>query len=253
MIKLFRNTRRRLWIENRFGRYLLYAIGEIILVVIGILIALKINTWNQNIQNVKIANDYIENVSNDLKYDTIVFGGALKNLKQLEEIKKWGLKMDSYEEIPPEYFEGIISSQYYNIKVNNNSFAQMKNNEVLKLKEYKKIFKNLNFYYTSKKDYIDNFNEWELQSAQGEAKFWNEQNDFEINYWENDSIPMHQSPEKRKEAIIKILKSHIGRNMIKLSLLRVQKIQHMYLDQKEFATRLLVKIDSLKTDKQIQQ
>ncbi|MDF9798158.1 ribosomal protein S17E [Catalinimonas alkaloidigena] len=46
-MKFFRNIRRQLLRESRFGRYLLYAIGEIVLVVIGILIALSINNWNQ--------------------------------------------------------------------------------------------------------------------------------------------------------------------------------------------------------------
>ncbi|MFC7356707.1 DUF6090 family protein [Jejudonia soesokkakensis] len=53
MIKFFRKIRKRLLIENKFSKYLLYAIGEIILVVIGILIALQINTWNQNKQDRK--------------------------------------------------------------------------------------------------------------------------------------------------------------------------------------------------------
>ena len=48
MIKLFRQIRQKLLIENKFSKYLLYAIGEIILVVIGILIALSINNWNDN-------------------------------------------------------------------------------------------------------------------------------------------------------------------------------------------------------------
>ena len=48
MIKFFRRIRQRLLSENKFSRYLLYAIGEIILVVIGILIALQINNWNEN-------------------------------------------------------------------------------------------------------------------------------------------------------------------------------------------------------------
>ena len=47
MIKFFRKIRQRLLIENRFSKYLLYAVGEIILVVIGILIALQINNWNE--------------------------------------------------------------------------------------------------------------------------------------------------------------------------------------------------------------
>ena len=46
MIKFFRKIRQKLLTENKFSKYILYAIGEIILVVIGILIALQINNWN---------------------------------------------------------------------------------------------------------------------------------------------------------------------------------------------------------------
>lgn len=65
MIKFFRHIRKRLIRENRFSKYLLYAIGEIVLVVIGILIALQINNWNEekalsetelNILNVMLKN-----------------------------------------------------------------------------------------------------------------------------------------------------------------------------------------------------
>ncbi len=46
MFKFFRHIRKKLVAENKFSKYLLYAIGEIILVVIGILIALNINNAN---------------------------------------------------------------------------------------------------------------------------------------------------------------------------------------------------------------
>tara|TARA_R110000744_G_C19356164_1_gene560888 strand:+ start:15 stop:773 length:759 start_codon:yes stop_codon:yes gene_type:complete len=49
MIKFFRKIRQSLLTENKFSKYLIYAIGEIILVVIGILIALQINNWNENL------------------------------------------------------------------------------------------------------------------------------------------------------------------------------------------------------------
>ena len=48
MINFFRRIRQRLLGQDRFGKYLVYALGEIVLVVIGILIALQINTWNQD-------------------------------------------------------------------------------------------------------------------------------------------------------------------------------------------------------------
>ena len=47
MIKFYRRIRQQLLSENRFYKYLIYAIGEIVLVVIGILIALQINNWNE--------------------------------------------------------------------------------------------------------------------------------------------------------------------------------------------------------------
>jgi len=50
MIKFFRRIRQKLLRENQFSKYLLYAIGEILLVVIGILIALQINNWNEKIK-----------------------------------------------------------------------------------------------------------------------------------------------------------------------------------------------------------
>jgi hypothetical protein len=47
VIRFFRTLRQRLLAENRFGNYVLYAVGEILLVVIGILLALQVNTWNE--------------------------------------------------------------------------------------------------------------------------------------------------------------------------------------------------------------
>jgi hypothetical protein len=51
MIKFFRKIRQKLLSDNKFSKYLVYAIGEIVLVVIGILIALQINNWNEANKN----------------------------------------------------------------------------------------------------------------------------------------------------------------------------------------------------------
>lgn len=47
MIKFFRKIRQQLLSENKFSKYLLYAIGEILLVMVGILLALQVNNWNE--------------------------------------------------------------------------------------------------------------------------------------------------------------------------------------------------------------
>lgn len=70
-MKLFRNQRSKLLEKKKFGNYIVYATGEIILVVIGILIAVSLNNWNQNRkEKTKLLNIYNiihDDLENDIK------------------------------------------------------------------------------------------------------------------------------------------------------------------------------------------
>jgi len=77
MIKFFRKIRKNLLNEGKTSKYLKYAIGEILLVVIGILIALQINTWNQE-----------RLVKQEIKTNLINLSSAIKqDLELLKEIE----------------------------------------------------------------------------------------------------------------------------------------------------------------------
>ena len=69
MINVFRNIRRKLADDNKPLKYIIYAIGEIILVVVGILIALQINTWNEEkkarIEELGYINSYLIDLEKD--------------------------------------------------------------------------------------------------------------------------------------------------------------------------------------------
>ena len=67
MIKIFRRIRQRLLTENKLAKYLLYAIGEIILVVIGILIALQINNWNEARKTESLEQAYLINLRDEFR------------------------------------------------------------------------------------------------------------------------------------------------------------------------------------------
>jgi hypothetical protein len=86
MIKFFRQIRQNLIIENKTSNYLKYAIGEIVLVVIGILIALQINNWNQNRIEHKETKTLLSNLKLDVETD-------INNLKDqqngLRHRKEW--------------------------------------------------------------------------------------------------------------------------------------------------------------------
>ena len=69
MIKFFRHIRQTLIMENKTSKYLKYAIGEIILVVIGILIALQVNNWNIDRTDRISEQKYLKNIQLDLQKD----------------------------------------------------------------------------------------------------------------------------------------------------------------------------------------
>ena len=69
MPKIFRNIRQKLASENKVLAYLRYAIGEIHLVVIGILIALQVNNWNKNKDQKAEEHNALINLKQDFSYN----------------------------------------------------------------------------------------------------------------------------------------------------------------------------------------
>jgi len=85
MIKFFRHIRQNLLSDGKTGKYLKYAIGEIILVVIGILIALGINNWNETKKETIATHNILLEIKEDLLQDKAQLEYSLdKHSKNLE-------------------------------------------------------------------------------------------------------------------------------------------------------------------------
>lgn len=74
MPRIFNAIRQRLLKENRLTRYLVYAVGEIVLVVFGILIALQINNWNNFNKDRVLEEQYVTGLIIDLQADSLAIG-----------------------------------------------------------------------------------------------------------------------------------------------------------------------------------
>jgi len=78
MSKIFRKLRQNMMKKNKVTAYILYALGEIILVMIGILLALQVNNWNESRQQKSELNNILKTVSYDLETDTLVASQVAK-------------------------------------------------------------------------------------------------------------------------------------------------------------------------------
>lgn len=92
MIKFFRHIRKSLLMENKTGKYFKYAIGEIVLVVIGILIALQINNWNERrkdrIEEHNILNRLINDFEKDITQLDFIISSTQKRMSNIDSISK---------------------------------------------------------------------------------------------------------------------------------------------------------------------
>jgi hypothetical protein len=98
MLFLLRQIRRKLLSENKITTYLFYGIGEISLVVVGILIAVSIDGWNDDRKTVRQEQSYLERLLSENKQDQATFTSLINDMtKGMESITEFSnaLKDDS--------------------------------------------------------------------------------------------------------------------------------------------------------------
>lgn len=131
MIKFFRKIRQNLLSEGKTAKYFKYAIGEIILVVIGILIALQINNWNEaRKENIKLKTA-IQSVYNDLISDSLLITNELPLVYQRNTINTNLLKRAYATEVNLDTLVKIMKSEfpvrwYSSPPFNTNTFSNLK-------------------------------------------------------------------------------------------------------------------------------
>ena len=109
MIKFFSRIRQRLLSENKFSKYLLYAIGEIILVVIGILIALQVNTWNQSRLDSNEEKQLLKAIHSKMTFNKFQVETGLKRYKEVINSSKKLIKLSAEEQ------NSTLKAEVYNL------------------------------------------------------------------------------------------------------------------------------------------
>ncbi|MDC6391119.1 DUF6090 family protein [Maribacter sp. PR1] len=224
MIKFFRSIRQKMLTENKFSKYLLYAIGEIVLVVIGILIALQINNWNEARKQNTIVNTYLKGMVLDLNNDIRRFDIIIKNLN--EQIKSNTLIFEdkSYQNLPIDSIVLSITSYFNDYKISDQTFQKIKNYGLANQLGSTELNDVINNYYSEDLYRFNLFIDYDEKRSIDDDDFWFVTNDYEINpvlgQSKNINLPFAENEETRKTALIQKLESNLGRNNLRNNISR---------------------------------
>lgn len=152
MLNLIRQLRRDLLARNKLKVYLLYGLGEVLLVVIGILLALQIDNWNEERKETIELNNYLQNISNNITSDRqqII---DIKSFRDSVRLYANNITEIAYKDsittadfmllIHPEY--NVFFDQY--LAVNESGFEALKNSGYIGKIQNTRIESLLNEYY----------------------------------------------------------------------------------------------------------
>lgn len=111
MLRLLRNIRKQLLNEGKTSKYFRYAIGEILLVMIGILLALQVNNWNEARKQKMADLEFLENLKTELELDTTNLGRRLREYSRRNDRMQRNLNLlDSVSQISYSQYTELIDA-----------------------------------------------------------------------------------------------------------------------------------------------
>lgn len=218
-MKIFRKIRFNLLKKNGNGKYLKYAIGEIILVVIGILIALQINLWNESRKSHTILTSNLQGVLKELKVDSTKIGQLLNEYKIANKNRKAFINESNYEKLSLGHLENNLENFTKELYLEYSYFKKVQNSGITQFGVYEEIMGDLISYYDNALPFLNKITATYDAQVTREDEFWRyEQNIYEFNYL--DELKSYQNGEVAKEKLIQLLKSPSARNILKIDLRR---------------------------------
>lgn len=257
MIKFFRHIRKQVLGDGKAGkpasqtgRYFKYAIGEIILVMIGILLALQVNNWNENRKKEIIEIQFLKTLVADLESDTIYLNRRI--IDSENEIRNYYLYVKrSYEEQKSiDDFRKLVSLVNYNSEhfvFQNSTYLELINAgqmNIFKNKQLKNSINTLYKNYNIKEAHIREFNEYSSDYLKRAELTHFKYYDFIDNSFENE-IP--EFYDKSEWSYINDRQSYKFKILEEIALLYSEKhniFRDYFVELKEHTTQLIIDINA---------
>ncbi len=159
MFKIFRRLRLNSSNSQKKSNYLVYAIGEIVLVMVGILLAMQVNNWNENRKQTNEFNNILSTITQDLKRDTLVAGLVIKYYQNIEKnslkIINKEVNRNNYKEYPE---ARSLVSRYRSFVIQTKGFEMAKDFSSKNTIKNDSVFTSISQFYTPFIQIIDDSN-----------------------------------------------------------------------------------------------
>jgi len=190
---------------GKTGKYLKYAIGEIILVVIGILIALSINNWNENRKNTKQGHSLMKELLSEFQLHIGTFDYGLENHIESIENQQKIFNVINLESVGTDSLFDIFGFANIDVNITSNTYEKIKNQGIGKLSENDSLNNAINHFFMERIVLYNKRIDYYLERTKSREKYLNESN----LHFKNDLVkafPMINE-EVRKESLLNFIKT----------------------------------------------
>tara|TARA_R110001632_G_scaffold68401_3_gene160316 strand:+ start:3600 stop:4307 length:708 start_codon:yes stop_codon:yes gene_type:complete len=230
--------------KNKTAKYFKYAIGEIVLVVIGILIALQVSNWNTQRNDKKWLTSVLSDIKIDLQKDTIGFSNIIKKIPNLIDNARLSLNRTEFDSVSANFLLGEFPDTYYPYSIQNQAFQKILDARVTNFFELDSIYKKINVYYTIGLNGYNEIKGWDKNGTLEDGKFFASMG-IEDAFTSLKNIRLVQSEAIRKKIFIEQINSPQLRNILRENIYRKKRFKNTVTNMKLAATRILKNIDEI--------
>lgn len=216
MLKFFRNIRKKLLAENKFRKYLIYAVGEVVLIVIGIFLGLKLNTTHEAKLEDEVADSVLYEMILELNNDIINLDGRISYLQNDTRNREITLNSDNIEDISTDELYKTILGTNLDFKISTLSYQKYKNLNASELSNEISLNTEIFNYYNSEVSNFNLFRDWQSESYKKQTDFLL-YNQSEIDLTGNSNFKLLSksiNQKERRKNMVYYIESTQGKNLI---------------------------------------
>lgn len=216
MIKFFRRARMQTLSKSEFGQCLIYAIGEIVLVVIGILIALQINNLNDEHKKKAKREELLIAMTKDLSQDIASHNRMIGFYQNRLDFFKRNLQKTDFSATHIDTLFLIFDANAGAHSVSDASFQKARNLGIAQLCTDDSLSLRIDAYYTQTAEVSKLLFDYDFEMTGKQNDFWMaNQEKLEFDFKSSIKIPVIQDSVERTENALQLISSPRGRNNIK--------------------------------------